>query len=141
MSEYTLRITCEFCAGHRLWGLDVQCEFPHGHNFTAEVFLTSSQIGKSGMIIDFDDIKSAVRTWIMKNWDHAFLVNTDDAEMTSLLRGLTKVKLYTLQGRNPTAEALAQELFEALQQTNMLQGQVSAVRIWENPTQYAEYRA
>lgn len=140
--EYTLRITCDFCAGHRLWGTDVVCEFPHGHNFTAEVFLKGPQSSSSGMVVDFEEMKRAVQEWVGANWDHAFLVNTNDVEMLALLRQLTKSKFYSFEARNPTAETLAKELFDSLQKMNdaNLKNNVAAVRIWENPNQYAEYR-
>jgi hypothetical protein len=53
------------------------------------------------------------------------------------LQALPESKLYLFRGMNPSAEAMASELFaEARRQLGSV---VQRVRIWESPAQYAEY--
>lgn len=140
MSGFTLRVGSDFCAGHRLWGADIQCCFPHGHNFCAELFLRAAEPGSLGMVVDFADVKGALSTWITTNWDHAFLVNSNDTEMLRCLRELSHAKVYEFNHRNPTAENMAKELFQAIVASAGFADRITKVRIWETATQYAEYQ-
>jgi 6-pyruvoyltetrahydropterin/6-carboxytetrahydropterin synthase len=140
MPEYKLRILVEFPAGHRLFGTNIACDFPHGHNFSIEVVVAGEPSNQSGIVIDFDDIKAAVNGWIKVNWDHAFLVNSDDKPMMNALQSLGNgAKSYVFQSKNPTAEVLAAECFEQLNQLPLLLGKVRSIRLWENASQYVEY--
>ena len=93
-----------------------------------------------GFPYDFDDFKNVASAWICKHWDHAFLLNTADVEMTDALGSVTASKIFLFQREDPTAEAMARKLFEKLSETSLLANIISAVRIWEYDTQYAEFR-
>ena len=99
--------------------------------------LSSDLLDDMGFVVDFKELKASVGKWVNSNWDHGFLINDQDKELLTALKSLQRSKIFEFQNRNPTAEVIAQHLF------NELQGQygdlVSMVRIWESPHQYSEY--
>ena len=134
---YANRIALSFEAGHRLLNYRGKCEAPHGHTFKAEIFLSSDKISEMGFLVDFVELKARVSEWIDDNWDHGFLANDQDEELIGALESLKERKLFVFRGQNPTVEVMAKYLYEQVRQ---LYGElVSRVRIWESPSQYAEY--
>jgi 6-pyruvoyltetrahydropterin/6-carboxytetrahydropterin synthase len=87
------------------------------------------------MVVDFTDIKRVVQGWIDSNLDHRMLLRNDDP----LAKWLQEVgEPCFITDRNPTAEMLAQLIFEYA----VAQGfPVVEVRLWETPDAYATYRA
>ena len=53
-----------FCYGHRLLNYQGKCAHPHGHNGLVEVQFSSNELDKRGMVLDFDEIKQCVKTFI-----------------------------------------------------------------------------
>lgn len=135
--SFTLRVQHSFCAGHRLIDVTSECARPHGHNYRAEVFLTGDDVDTTGMVIDFDEAKTRLRSWIDDNWDHAFLLNSEDSVLGDALRTVPGSKTYEFPTVNPTAETMARELFRVL--CALLAVPVSGVRIWETDQQFAEF--
>lgn len=134
---YADRIEISFDAGHRLLKYGGKCESPHGHTYKAEIIISSKSIDQMGFIIDFVKLRDNIGTWIDENWDHAFLINEQDQELLKALNSLTEKKIFAFRSDNPTAEVMAKYLYDHVRQ---LYGDlVSKVRIWESPTQYAEY--
>lgn len=131
------RIEVSFDAGHRLLAYPGKCAAPHGHTYRAEVLLGATCLDDLGLVVDFAIVKSRVKTWIDQNWDHGFLINDADAALVQALRVIPESKLYLFQGVNPSAEAMARELFDQIR--GWFGGLVRSVRIWESPNQYAEY--
>ena len=76
----------DFCAGHRLMNYSGNCKFIHGHNFKAVIHVKDSVVNKAGMVIDFNDIRETVKTYIDTTWDHGFFVNYYDRDMVEFLR-------------------------------------------------------
>jgi len=134
---YLARIEIAFDAGHRLLGHPGKCAAPHGHTYKAEVFVATRDLDALGLSLDFDQLKGHLKAWIDAHWDHGFLVNDRDTRLVEALRALPESKLYLFRGVNPSAEAMARELFaEAQRQFGDV---VQRVRIWESPGQYAEF--
>jgi 6-pyruvoyltetrahydropterin/6-carboxytetrahydropterin synthase len=136
---YIDRVEVSFDAGHRLLNYSGKCAAPHGHTFRAEVFVAVQQLDSVGLGVDFGDLKGRLKTWIDDQWDHAFLLNDHDTRLIEALGKVKEAKLYLLQGINPSAEALARELFDVVQR--QFGNAVRSVRIWESPSQYAEFVA
>lgn len=139
MAGYRASVIHEFVAGHRLWGPDISCQYPHGHTFRAEVSAWSSAITDVGMVVDFDELRSAIANWINENWDHSFLVNSKDYEMVQALSTLSEARVVTFEQENPTAEVLARRLYETIKKMNKFSNLSLRVRIWENDNQFGEY--
>lgn len=131
------RVEIAFDAAHRLLGYRGKCASPHGHTFRAEVLVAAQRLDDVGLAVDFRDLKGRLKSWIDERWDHGFLLNSDDTQLIEALRVVPEAKLYLFPGVNPSAEAMARELFdEARRQFGPA---VQSVRVWESATQYAEY--
>ncbi|MDZ7687814.1 MAG: 6-carboxytetrahydropterin synthase [Halobacteriales archaeon] len=123
----------EFSYGHRLRNYDGACQHIHGHNGVAEVELSSEELDDRGMVYDFGDLKDDVKGWIDENMDHAMLVRHDDP----LIEYLEETgEPYYVMEENPTAEAIAREIYEYAKS----QGHpVTSVKLWETGSSYATY--
>jgi 6-pyruvoyltetrahydropterin/6-carboxytetrahydropterin synthase len=93
---FELSVRTHFSAAHRLVGYNGQCANFHGHNWEVELFLRGSKPNELGMLVDFREIKSALRE-IMKDLDHA-----DLNQLPAFVRD------------NPTSEHIARFLYGAL---------------------------
>ncbi len=124
-----------FCYGHRLLSYEGKCRFLHGHNARVEIELTSSSLDHRGMVIDFNDVKENLQRWIDSTLDHKMLLNQADPVIPHLKN--LKEPIVTLE-RNPTAEVLAQMIFDYAKTQGF---PVTEVRFWETPTSFATYRA
>lgn len=134
---YIDRIKLEFDAAHRLLHYGGKCEAPHGHTFKVEVFLRGESLNDKGFLADFVEVKQKIARWIESHWDHAFLLNSKDEELTGALSKVEPCKLYLFPGENPSTEVMARHLFEEARK--MYGGLIWKVRVWESPAQYAEY--
>ena len=135
---YQVRVELTFASGHRLLGHNGKCVYPHGHTYRAEVLMSADSLNELGFVVDFTELKEKLGDWIDDNWDHAFLVNSRDSE---LLEGLQRVKgsrLFVFPDLNPSAEVMARELYQQVQV--LCKVEPLCVRVWESPTQYAEFR-
>ncbi len=82
----TIRITKEFKfeMAHALRGYDGPCKHIHGHSY--ELFVTvigkplnDSTAPNNGMVIDFNLLKKIVRENIVKDYDHALVLDRESA--------------------------------------------------------------
>jgi 6-pyruvoyltetrahydropterin/6-carboxytetrahydropterin synthase len=114
-----------FAAGHALRDYKGKCENVHGHNFKVQVTLEGERLDKTGMLVDFIDVKDKMRAVIAK-LDHQFL---------------NEVPPFDIQ--NPSAENLAVyfcgELSEGLRDTPV-PVRIREVKVWETEIQSATYR-
>ena len=134
---YQIRIEFTFDSGHRLLNYDGKCAYPHGHTYRAEIFLESNKLNRLGLVYDFTDLKEQIKTWTDDNWDHAFLVNSQDQELIEGLNSTALVRLYKFQDENPSCEVMSRKLYETT--TELCGVAPSKVRLWESANQFAEY--
>jgi 6-pyruvoyltetrahydropterin/6-carboxytetrahydropterin synthase len=134
---YLVRIETTFDSGHRLLDYDGKCAFPHGHTYRAEVFLEADSLDSQGLVFDFTKLKRRVKGWIDENWDHAFLVNSRDAELITGLASAAKGRIYQFDNNNPSCEVISRELYNVV--TKLCGMSPAKVRLWESLDQYAEY--
>ena len=134
---YQIRIEFTFDSGHRLLNYDGKCAYPHGHTYRAEIFLGSNKLNRLGLVYDFTDLKERIKTWTDDNWDHAFLVNSQDQELIKGLNSTELVRLYKFQDENPSCEVMSRKLYETT--TELCGVAPSKVRLWESANQFAEY--
>jgi 6-pyruvoyltetrahydropterin/6-carboxytetrahydropterin synthase len=85
-------------------------------------------------VIDFNDIREVVKTWIDTNLDHRMLLHRGDP-LVPILEGLGE-PLYLMDG-NPTAENIARLVFEEARRQGLA---AVEVRLWETPSACAIYR-
>jgi len=132
---YSVTKRIEFCYGHRLLDYDGICRHPHGHNGVAEIEVTADALDARNMVVDFSDIKRAVKTWVDRELDHKMILRHDDPLVGSL-RALGE-PLYVIDS-NPTAERLARLIYDVSREHGL---PVSRVTLWETPTSWATYGA
>lgn len=84
-----IRITKIFTfeTAHVLYNYDGKCKNLHGHSYKLYVTVKGVPINdldnkKNGMVMDFGDIKSIVKSEIIDVWDHGALVNANSPHLS-----------------------------------------------------------
>jgi 6-pyruvoyltetrahydropterin/6-carboxytetrahydropterin synthase len=91
---YEVTVEDSFAAGHYLRNYRGKCENPHGHNYKVRVTLAGEQLDKAGLLLDFKDLRDAMRQ-VIDRLDHRMI---NDVEPFVRL--------------NPSAENLAKYFFD-----------------------------
>ena len=118
---YELMVKGEFAAAHNLRGYRGLCENLHGHNWRVEITLASAGLDKTGMAMDFKEIKALLRQ-VLGELDHVYLND-----------------LPAFAKANPTTENLARHIAEKL--AALLPAKISVTRaeVWESERCGAAY--
>lgn len=130
-----------FDMAHLLDGHDGKCQNLHGHTYKLQVEVKGTlhtEGAKKGMVIDFADLKSAVKKYILTPMDHAFIYDMTserEVKIATLLQELNS-KTFALPTRS-TAEEMARFIFNTLKIQAKLP--ISTIRLWETPTSFTEY--
>ncbi|MBI4356022.1 MAG: 6-carboxytetrahydropterin synthase [Candidatus Omnitrophica bacterium] len=133
--RYGVTKQIDFCYGHRLLNYQGKCRHLHGHNGRVEIELSAARLDRRGMVVDFDEIRAILQRWIDDTFDHQMLLHQRDPLLPLLKRQGERV--YAMP-QNPTAEAIAQRIFEHAARQGF---PVTRVTLWETPRSYATYRA
>lgn len=138
----TIMRRIKFSAGHRLLGHGGKCEFFHGHNYVAEIYVSGSERDSVGRVVDFAQIKQHFKGWIDEHWDHGFLLNQADENGIQAIKMVQPSK-YFLLPENPTAESMARYLLESVAPQLLEKLKVDGLRaervvIWETEESSAE---
>jgi 6-pyruvoyltetrahydropterin/6-carboxytetrahydropterin synthase len=136
-----MRITklFDFSSGHRLSNYDGPCYRLHGHNYHLEVTIEGKKLNGLGMVMDFGDLKEIVKNSVDVKFDHKMILKMDDPINMAIGNALTIKNSICWVGYNPTAENMAQDIFDTL--TELLGTKnitVAKIRLYETPTSYAE---
>ena len=138
----------EWDMGHRLPQHDGKCRRLHGHRYVAEIDVTGPVIqsgSATGMVVDFGDLKAAVRQVVDDRWDHRTMLWQGDPLATK-----DRGSSYLFDDRDddrygivrvpfiPTAENIAYALLHEV--AHHVNG-VTRVRVYETPGCWAEVRA
>jgi len=132
--RYAVTKVIDFCYGHRLLNYHGKCRHLHGHNGKVEIELGAAQLDRRGMVVDFDEIKQTLQRWIDETLDHQMLLHRRDPLLPLLKRQGERVYVMS---QNPTAEAIAQRIYEYADRQGF---PVTQVTLWETPRSYATYR-
>lgn len=121
-----------FSAAHRYWRPEWSAEenrqvfgaltTVHGHNYTLEVTIRGGVDERTGMVMDLAELKRVVGELVLQRFDH---------------RDLTEDPLFA-GGVIPTTENLARTIWDLLS-PKLGADRLWRVRLWEDPTFYAEY--
>ncbi len=136
---YYLKASATFDSAHFLSGYNGKCANIHGHTWKTEVSVSAETLEetgeKRGMVIDFSDLKAAVRS-LAKRFDHTLIFekgslceNTINA-LSDEGFSLTEVSF------RPTAENFAKHFYEVLSADLP----VKSVTVYETPDNCAEYK-
>ena len=123
----------EFCYGHRLVGHPGLCKHLHGHNARVELEFESATLNAQGMVCDFLEIKSKIKTWIDQTLDHKMILHQSDP-LVAVLR--QKDEPIVIFDKPPTAEVFAQKIFDYAKSLGF---PIVAVRLWETETSMASF--
>jgi 6-pyruvoyltetrahydropterin/6-carboxytetrahydropterin synthase len=112
-----------FSAAHQLRGYKGKCENLHGHNWKVQIRIGKKEIDKSGMVMDFKEIKKFLNK-ILFSLDH------------KVLNELSFFRKY-----NPTSENTALFIFNRLKTClKNKKYQLVEVRVWESEKNSAIYK-
>jgi 6-pyruvoyltetrahydropterin/6-carboxytetrahydropterin synthase len=130
---YAVTKRIDFCYGHRLLDYNGVCKHPHGHNAVAEIEVSAGALDARNMVVDFTDIKNAIKGWIDRELDHKMILRHDDP-LVNALRTLGE-PMYLLDS-NPTVERIARLIFDTSREQGLA---VTRVTVWETPSSWATY--
>lgn len=131
---YRVTQEIEFCYGHRLLNYQGKCRYLHGHNGRAVIVLEGEHLDARGMLLDFNDIKREVRSWIDENLDHRMILCQGDPALPALEQ--LGEPLLVIDA-NPTAENIAKLIYDHAIAKGL---PIFEVSLWETPHAYATYR-
>jgi 6-pyruvoyltetrahydropterin/6-carboxytetrahydropterin synthase len=140
-----IRITREFPfeMAHVLSGYDGPCRNVHGHSYRLFVTLSGTPVSdkqnpKSGMIIDFTDLKQIIKKEIISIFDHAVTVSSDynagNPESIKKLFGNTIIVDY-----QPTCENLVADFAERIKKQLPDRVKLHSLKLYETATSFAEW--
>ena len=114
--KYFVYVERKFSAAHALRGYKGKCERLHGHNWVVRVSLSGKKLDKTGMLLDFTELRAVVDEVLLK-LDHCYI---------------NEVPPFDKQ--NPTAELIAAHVFvEAKKKLKARKNiTVHQVRVWES---------
>ncbi len=111
-----------FAYAHRLPNHPGKCRRLHGHTGLAQVTVTGPVDPETGMVIDFGDLETMWKELLKDTLDHSYLNDIRP------------------QLETPTAENLASFIFDVCSiAINRGERRVSSVRVYETPTNFAEF--
>ena len=128
MFEVTVEQT--FAAGHSLREYKGKCENVHGHNYRVQVTVEGERLNGIGLLVDFVDLKRAVRQ-VIEKLDHQFI---NDVEPFTTV--------------NPSAENLSKYFYDEVARLLNIEAsrfndapvRIAQIKIWETDTSIAVYR-
>ena len=119
---YEVTIIKSFSAAHALKEIGGNCEELHGHNFTVEVSIASSELTTDGILIDFR---------ILKKWTDDILVELDH-------KYLNDIKHF--ENINASSELVAKFIYNRIsEEAHHRQLEVSHVSVWESEDTKVSY--
>jgi 6-pyruvoyltetrahydropterin/6-carboxytetrahydropterin synthase len=120
---YIVSVEAHYDSAHFLRHYKGKCERLHGHHYVVEAALVAEGLNESGIAFDFVDVKRELRA-LAERLDHE---NLND------LPPFTEVE--------PSAENQARYFYDELKRLlpPEMGEAVLYVRVWETPTQWAQY--
>ena len=125
---YSIKIESYFSAAHFLRGYRGKCEELHGHNWKVEITTEAKKLDKTGMVLDFKDLKMELNK-VLEKLDHKCLNNIAyfSAAGGSASGG---------KKANPTSENVAQYIYKNLKSPIK---NLKSVTVWESHNSCASY--
>ena len=118
---FEVSIKTEFAAAHNLTNYSGACETLHGHNWKVEIRVESSELDKSGLAIDFLELKR-IANEAMSTLDHTNI--NEHPAFVSL---------------SPSSENIARFIYGEVKKALPAHGRLKKVTIWETDDASASY--
>ena len=140
-----VRITKKFKfeMAHALHGYDGLCANIHGHSYRLWITVRGDvkkepTHTKDGMLIDFIDLKSIVKSIIIKKYDHSLVLNANSPHANLDLSAFDKVYYLPYQ---PTSENLVTDFANSI--TSLLPENVELLKVVlsETVSSFAEWNS
>ena len=136
---YSLKTSAAFDSAHFLAGYKGKCANIHGHRWAIEAVVSQEELidsgEKRGMILDFSDLKKAVRA-IAESFDHVLIIEAGSLKPTTVAALEDEgFRLREVRFR-PTAENFARYFYALLKSDHL---PVRSVTVYETPDNCAEY--
>jgi len=120
-----------FDASHYTKGVSRKCMNLHGHTFRVDVEVEGEVDPESGMVLDFDLIKKAVRE-VISEYDHKVIVPRKDLGEVRL-EGAFNTAIKVIEYPEATTEYIALDIAEKVRSKL---GVPVRVRVYEGPKNY-----
>ncbi len=138
-----IRVTKEFRfeGAHALADYDGKCRHIHGHSYRLFVTIKGSpkeQKGnpKSGMVIDFSQLKEIVSKHITEPFDHALILREDSSLAKEISESYCNVIITPFQ---PTCENLAIHFADIIRENLPKNITLQSIKLYETATSYVEW--
>lgn len=134
-----------FEMAHALWNHDGSCRHIHGHSFELLVTIKGSpnmqpKHPKNGMVWDFSALKEVIEQEVIRNFDHALLLNADSKNMseTENLQMFDRVVFVDYQ---PTCENILLDIVERIKNHLPADLKLCCLKLSETPFDFAQWYA
>ncbi|NUQ81331.1 MAG: 6-carboxytetrahydropterin synthase QueD [Bacteroidetes bacterium] len=134
MDTFRISKTFTWEMGHRLPYHNRGCQNIHGHSYEMEIILEGTK-NDQGMVLDYDDLKTAVKH-IIDKWDHSFLVDDKDELVRDFLKS-SSMKHVVFKGYT-TAENIAHYICEVLRNILSIHKNLKAIEVVVRETRSSE---
>lgn len=121
---FELEVKCTFDAAHRVEGYPGKCDRLHGHTWTVAAKVQGRQLDELGMLVDFKVLNQTLKD-VAAGLDHQWLN-----------------ELPAFAGVNPTAENIAQYVYRAMAESEIIQKgnvRLAEVLVWESAHSVVRY--
>ena len=120
---FELTVKSEFEAAHFIKDYPGKCARLHGHNWVVEAIVQGDKLNELGILVDFKILKDELNK-VLDKFDHQYL---------------NELEIFT--EKNPTAENLAEEIFNQLETSEIFNDAVklTAVKVYESPKSCVMY--
>lgn len=120
---FVVSVQAHYDSAHYLRHYKGKCERMHGHRYVVELALASEEVDRAGIAFDFVDVKRELRA----------LADRLDHQNLNELEPFTEME--------PSAENQARYFYDELKRRlpAAMRDAVLYVRVWETPTQWAQY--
>lgn len=122
-----------FDAAHYTLGTGGKCESLHGHTFELEVEVEGKIDESTGMILDFGEVKKAVKE-VIEEYDHKVILPVSHLKQTEL-SGKFKTDIKIIEFPHATTEYIALSILRELMKK--IPGRIS-IRLYEGKNNFAE---
>ncbi|MEN6618883.1 MAG: 6-carboxytetrahydropterin synthase [Rikenellaceae bacterium] len=140
-----IRITKEFRfeGAHALTDYDGKCRHIHGHSYRLFVTLKGrpcheTNHPKSGMVLDFSELKKIVNQLITDTFDHALILRKDAKLVNEIMEAYQNVIIVDFQ---PTCENLAIYFAGLLKDSLPEELELQSIKLFETPNSFVEWIA
>ena len=120
---FEITVKSEFEAAHFIKNYPGKCARLHGHNWVVEAIVQGDKLNELGILVDFKILKDELNK-VLDKFDHQYL---------------NELEIFT--EKNPTAENLAEEIFNQLETSEIFNDAVklTAVKVYESPKSCVMY--